>query len=202
MTRINSNIPSLIAQSNLRKANSNLNVRLERLATGLRINKGADDPAGLIISERLRAEISGIEQGIKNTDRASNVIATTEGALSEVSQLLNSIKALVVEASNTGAFSPEELEANQRSIDSAIDSITRISNTATSAGSSSSTASWATAPRASTRPNYLRRRSTRPTSSSGPTSPSRSRSSAPPSRASSSSPATPPAPASRRPSPR
>ena len=134
MTRINSNIPSLIAQSNLRKANSNLNVRLERLATGLRINKGADDPAGLIISERLRAEISGIEQGIKNTDRASNVIATTEGALSEVSQLLNSIKALVVEASNTGAFSPEELEANQRSIDSAIDSITRISNTATFGG--------------------------------------------------------------------
>jgi len=134
MTRINSNIPSLIAQSNLRKANSNLNVRLERLATGLRINKGADDPAGLIISERLRAEISGIEQGIKNTDRASNVIATTEGALSEVSQLLNSIKALVVEASNTGAFSPEEIEANQRSIDSAIDSITRISNTATFGG--------------------------------------------------------------------
>ncbi len=134
MTRINSNIPSLIAQSNLHKANSNLNLRLERLSTGLRINKGADDPAGLIISERLRSEIKGIEQGIRNTERASNVIATTEGALSEVSQLLNSIKALVVEASNTGAFSPEEIEANQRSIDSAIDSITRISNTATFGG--------------------------------------------------------------------
>ena len=64
MTRINSNIPSLIAQSNLRKANSNLNVRLERLATGLRINKGADDPAGLIISERLRAEISGLTRAL------------------------------------------------------------------------------------------------------------------------------------------
>ena len=134
MTRINSNIPSLIAQSNLQKANSNLNIRLERLSTGLRINKGADDPAGLIISERLRSEISGIEQGIRNTERASNVIATTEGALSEVSQLLNSIKSLVVEASNTGAFSPDEIEANQRSIDSALDSITRISNTATFAG--------------------------------------------------------------------
>ncbi len=134
MARINSNIPSLVAQSNLGKANANLSLRLERLSTGLRINKGADDPAGLIISERLRAEIKGIEQGIKNTERASNVIATAEGALAEVSDLLNSIKALVVEASNTGAFSPEELEANQRSIDSAIDTITRISNTSTFAG--------------------------------------------------------------------
>ena len=134
MTRINSNIPSLVAQSNLRKANAGLNVRLERLSTGLRINKGADDPAGLIISERLRSEIEGIGQGIKNTERASNVIATTEGALSEVSDLLNSIKALVVEASNTGAFSLEEIEANQRAIDSAIDSITRISNTSSFAG--------------------------------------------------------------------
>jgi len=134
MARINSNIPSLVAQSNLRRANENLNLRLERLSTGLRINKGADDPAGLIISERLRSEIQGIEQGIKNTERASNVIATTEGALSEVSGLLNSIKSLVVEAANTGAFSPEERDANQRAIDSAIDSITRISNTSSFAG--------------------------------------------------------------------
>jgi len=134
MARINSNIPSLIAQQNLRQANENLGLRLERLSTGLRINKGADDPAGLIISERLRSEIEGIEQGIKNTERASNVIATTEGSLAEVSDLLNSIKALVVEASNTGAFSLEEIRANQRAIDSAIDSITRISNTSSFAG--------------------------------------------------------------------
>jgi flagellin len=134
MARINSNIPSLVAQENLRRANDNLGLRLERLSTGLRINKGADDPAGLIISERLRSEIKGIEQGIKNTERASNVIATTEGALAEVSDLLNSIKSLVVEASNTGAFSIEEIRANQRAIDSAVDSITRISNTSSFAG--------------------------------------------------------------------
>ena len=134
MARINSNIPSLVAQKNLRQANENLSLRLERLSTGLRINKGADDPAGLIISERLRSEIEGIGQGIKNTERASNVIATAEGALAEVSDLLNSIKALVVEAANTGAFSLEEIRANQRAIDSAIDSITRISNTSSFAG--------------------------------------------------------------------
>ncbi len=134
MTRINSNIASLIAQRNLSRANDDLSVRLERLSTGLRINRGADDPAGLITSERLRAELRGIEQGINNSERASSVIATTEGALSEVSELLNSVKALVIEAANSGAISPEEIEANQLQVDSAIESITRISNTASFAG--------------------------------------------------------------------
>ena len=130
MARINTNIASLIAQRNLAQSNSDLGVRLQRLATGLQLNRGADDPAGLITSERLRSNLRGIEQGVKNAERASSVIATTEGSLTEVSELLNSIKSLVVEAANSGAFSDAELDANQRQIDSAIDSITRISNTA------------------------------------------------------------------------
>lgn len=130
MTRINTNVPSMIARSNLTRTNRELDVRLERLSTGLRINRGADDPAGLIISERLRSNIRGAEQGIKNSERASAVIATTEGSLTEINELLNSIKALVVEAANTGAFSDDEIAANQAQIDSAIDSITRISDTA------------------------------------------------------------------------
>jgi flagellin len=134
MARINTNVPSLIARSNLERTQRELDVRLERLATGLRINRGADDPAGLIISERIRSDIRGAEQGIKNAERASAVIATTESSLSEVNDLLNSIKALVVEAANSGAFSDTELDANQAQIDSAIDSITRISNTARFAG--------------------------------------------------------------------
>ena len=134
MARINTNISSLIAQSNLQRANSDLSVRLQRLSTGLRINRGADDPAGLIISERLRTEIETIGQGVKNSERASNVIATTEASLAEVSDLLNSIKSLVVEAANTGAFSDEEIAANQQQMDSAIDTITRIANTASFAG--------------------------------------------------------------------
>lgn len=134
MSRINSNISSLTARQNLNRANLDLETRLQRLSTGLRINRGADDPAGLITSERLRSELRGVEQGVKNSERASSVIATTEGALAEVSELLNSIKALVVEAANSGAVSPEELRANQLQIDSAIDSITRISNTASFAG--------------------------------------------------------------------
>ncbi len=134
MGRINSNIASLTAQQNLGRTQNELQLRLQRLATGLRINRGADDPAGLIVSERLRSELSGIDQGVRNSERASNVIATTEGSLNEVSDLLSSIKALVVEGANTGAFSKEEITANQLQIDSAIDSITRISNTASFAG--------------------------------------------------------------------
>lgn len=134
MTRINTNIPSVIAQQRLNRSGADLQVRLERLSTGLRINRGKDDPAGLIISERLGTDISNIEQAIKNGERASAVIATTEGALTEITDLLNSIKALAVEAANTGAISDEERAANQLQIDSAIQSITRISNTATFGG--------------------------------------------------------------------
>jgi flagellin len=134
MARINSNIPGLIARANLGRANSDLEVRLQRLSTGLKINRGADNPAGLIISERLRSEISGLNQAVSNSDRASSVIATAEGGLSEVSDLLSSIKGLVVEAANTGALSDEERQANQLQIDSAVESITRISNSVSFGG--------------------------------------------------------------------
>lgn len=134
MARINSNIASLVARGNLRRANQDLDLRLQRLATGLRINRGADDPAGLIVSERLRSELNAMDQGVQNSERAQGVISTTEAALAEVSDLLNSMKALVVEAANSGAISQEEIEANQLQLDSAIESITRISNTASFAG--------------------------------------------------------------------
>lgn len=134
MARINTNISSMLAQRNLARTSDDLAMRLQRLSTGLRINRGADDPAGLIVSERLRSEIKGITQAIANSQRASSVIATTEGYLAEAADLLISIKALIVGAANTGAVSREEIEANQLQVDSAIESITRISNTASFAG--------------------------------------------------------------------
>jgi flagellin len=134
MSRINTNVSSLIAQHNLGKTNRELSTSLERLSTGLRINRGADDPAGLIVSERLRSEIKGVGQAIDNSERAVNVIATAEAALQEISTLLTETKALIVQAANTGAISKAEIEANQLQIDSAIDSITRISNTTSFAG--------------------------------------------------------------------
>ncbi len=134
MSRINSNIPSLIAQRHLGISQHALRTSLERLSSGLQINRGADNPAGLIVSERLRAEISAVKQAVNNSARAINVIATTEGALNEVQSLLTDINALVIEAANKGAFSDEEVAANQLQIDAAIDSITRIANTTTFAG--------------------------------------------------------------------
>ncbi len=134
MSRINTNISSVIAQSNLNRSSKELNLRLERLSTGLRINRGRDDPAGLIISERIRSDVQGVDQGIKNAERASSVISTTESSLAEINDLLNSIRSLTIEAANTGASSAAERAANQLQIDSAIESITRISNTASFGG--------------------------------------------------------------------
>jgi len=134
MSTINTNIPSLVAQRSLRRSQIDLGVSLERLSSGLKINRGADDPAGLIVSERLRSEVAASQQAIRNSQRAINVIATTEGALDEASALLSDIQAKIVEAANSGAFSDEERDANQLQIDSAIDSIARIANTTTFAG--------------------------------------------------------------------
>ena len=134
MARINTNVASLTAQRGLTKTQKNLSETLQRLSSGLRINRGADDPAGLIASEGLRSEISGITQAIDNSQRASNVISTTEGALGEVASLLLNIKDLIVEAANSGALSADEVRANQLQVDSAVESITRISNTTTFAG--------------------------------------------------------------------
>ncbi len=131
MARINTNVASLVAQRGLAQSQQALNQSLQRLSTGLRINSGADDPAGLIASEGLRSEIAGINQAIDNSNRATNVIATGEGALNEVASLLLNIKSLVVQAANTGAESPDEIAANQLQVDSAVESITRISNTTT-----------------------------------------------------------------------
>src|SRR5213078_3383442 len=134
MARINTNVSSLIAQRGLAKSQKTLSDTLQRLSSGLRINRGADDPAGLIASEGLRSEIAGVTQAIDNSQRASNVISTAEGALGEVASLLLNVKNLVVQAANTGALSPDEIAANQLQVDSAVESITRISNTTTFAG--------------------------------------------------------------------
>jgi len=134
MARINTNIAAITAQRHLARSTQSLNSTLQRLSSGLRINRGADDPAGLIASESLRSEMASIGKAISNSQRASNVIATAEGSLAEVAALLVNIKELTIEAANTGALSQEEIKANQLQVDSAIDSISRIANATTFAG--------------------------------------------------------------------
>jgi flagellin len=134
MAVINTNVSSLIAQNGLANSQAQLNTTLQRLSTGLRINSGADDPAGLIASESLKAEISGLQQAVNNSAQATNVISTADGALSEVSSLLQDVNGLIVQSANSGALSPAELSANQLQIDSAVQSITRIASTTSFAG--------------------------------------------------------------------
>ena len=128
MGRINTNVSSLIAQRTLKSNNANLNTSLERLSTGLKINSGKDDPAGLIASENLRAEKTGITQAIDNAGRASNVVATAEGGLGEISNLLNEVQGLVSQSANSGGLSAEEKDANQLQVDSILNTINRLSN--------------------------------------------------------------------------
>ena len=128
MSRINTNIGSLNARHQMIANNEELGTRLRRLSSGLRINAGKDDPAGLIASENLRSEMAGLRGAISNSLRASSVIATAEGALNEISALLIDVRELLVTSANAGALSDEEIDANQLQIDSAINSIQRISN--------------------------------------------------------------------------
>ncbi|MCG8407409.1 MAG: flagellin [Phycisphaerales bacterium] len=128
MSRINTNVPALQAIHQLTANNRDLTRSLERLSTGLRINRGADDPAGLIASESLRSEIRGLSTAVSNSERAINVISTADAALGEVSKLLLEIKGLVTETANDGALSDDEIDANQQQVDSLLVAIDRIAN--------------------------------------------------------------------------
>ncbi len=128
MSRINTNVSSLQAIRNLISNQNDLNTRLERLSSGLRINRGADDPAGLIASESLRSEIRGLNAAINNSERAINVISTADAALAEVSKMLLEIKGLINTSANSGALSTSEIEANQLQVDSLLEAINRVAN--------------------------------------------------------------------------
>lgn len=128
MSRINQNISSLIAQRTLGAQNKGLQTSLQRLSTGLRINRGADDPAGLIASENLRAERTAISGAISNAQRADQVVNVAEGGLQEVSNLLVELQGLVGATANEAGVSQEEKDANQLQIDSILQTIDRIAN--------------------------------------------------------------------------
>jgi flagellin len=134
MARINTNVASLIAQNSLANSQASLSVSLHRLSTGLRINSGADDPSGLIASANLTSEINGLTQAVNNSAQAQNVITTADGALTNVTSLLNDIKGLIVQSANSGALTPDQLQADQLQVDSDVQSITRIASTTSFAG--------------------------------------------------------------------
>jgi len=134
VTRIYTNVPSLIAQQNVNQNMLRLSQSLQRLSTGLRINTGADDPAGLIASEVLRSEITGVRQGITNSERANMMIATADSAMNQIANLLNDIRGLISEAANTGVMSAEMIQANQFQVDASLEAIDRIATSTTFMG--------------------------------------------------------------------
>jgi flagellin len=129
MTRINTNVSSLVAQNNLAKSNTELQTALTRLSTGLRINSGKDDPSGMIAAARLGSDIASTNQAISNTKAAESMIDTADSALSQVTTLLNEVRALIVQTANDSTMSSEQIAANQSQIDSSLAAIDRIAQT-------------------------------------------------------------------------
>jgi flagellin len=135
MSRINTNVSSIIGQRVLGQNNATLGTALERLSTGLKINRGKDDPAGLIASENLRAEKSALTAAIGNAERADQVVNIAEGGLQEVSSLLTELQGLLTTSASTAGLSESEKQANQLQIDSILQTIDRVAGATNFQGS-------------------------------------------------------------------
>ncbi len=132
MSSINLNPTSLLLTQRILRVNTRQQAdSLSRLATGLRINRGQDDPAGLITSENLRSILKALEAETRSIQRSEDVINVAEGALSEVSELLGEAQALTVKNANTAGLSTAEKEANQIELDSILSTINRLSSSTT-----------------------------------------------------------------------
>ena len=127
--RINTNLTAMTALSNVSNTSDQLSQSITRLSTGLRINSAADDPSGLISANSFKAQITGINQAMTNSQDATNYIKTAEGALGEVNSLLNQARGLAVASANSGTLTAAQIQANQSQLNSIVSSITRISQT-------------------------------------------------------------------------
>src|SRR5437870_4897278 len=125
---IANNISSLTAQNHLTHTQSMLSKSLERLSSGLKINRGGDGPAALVISEQQRAQIAGLQAAIDNTSKAVALVQTAEGSLNEVNSLLVKIRSLSIDSANEAVNDSNALAANQAEIRNALDTINRVAN--------------------------------------------------------------------------
>lgn len=129
MLSVNTNVASLTAQNNLAKSQTRMNTSLERLSTGLKINRASDDPAGLVTSELQKAQISGLSGAIENIERGITMVQTAESGLAEIGDLLLKIRDIAVTSASDATQDASSLAANQAEVDALTASITRISNT-------------------------------------------------------------------------
>ncbi|MCP4634277.1 MAG: hypothetical protein GY855_15230 [candidate division Zixibacteria bacterium] len=126
--RINHNITALDAWRNLTMTTNSMSKSMEKLSSGFRINRAADDPAGLVISEQFRAQIAGLNAAVKNSEGSINMIQTAEGALTEINNLLVGMRELAIHAANEGFNDQNQLLADQAEITNAIKTINRIAS--------------------------------------------------------------------------
>ena len=100
MPRINHNIPALITGNSLRSVERDLSKSLEKLSTGLRINRASDDAAGLSVSEQLRTQVTGLGQGGRNAQDGESLVNLAEGALTELESMVQRMRELSIQAAN------------------------------------------------------------------------------------------------------
>jgi flagellin len=127
--RINQNAMAFNAARNLSNTGVQMGKSLEKLSSGFRINRAADDAAGLVVSQGLRAQVSGLRQATRNAQDGVSVVQTAEGSLSEVHNMLNRMRDLSVQAGNTGANDGAARNAAQAEITALATEITRVSET-------------------------------------------------------------------------
>jgi flagellin len=113
MLSINTNTMSLNAQDNLENTQSSMATSVQRLSSGLRINSAADDPAGLSISQRMLAQVNGMNQGISNANDAVSLSQTADSALGQVSDALQTMRTLAVESANATNSSSDRVNLDQ-----------------------------------------------------------------------------------------
>lgn len=124
--RINNNIESMNAHRSLLMNDRALSKSLERLASGQKVNRAADDPAALVISEHMRAQVSGMEQAIRNNEVAISLVQTAEGSMNEISSILVSLRQRAISAANVGASDQDMINANQAEVENGLRSIDRV----------------------------------------------------------------------------
>ncbi|MFH2129858.1 MAG: flagellin, partial [bacterium] len=128
--KINHNVSAINSHRNLQASQASMSKTLERLSSGLKINRASEGPASLVISEQMRAQIAGLNQAIDNSETAVSLVQTTEANMAEISNLLTSIRQLSIHAANEGVNDEVMLEADQKEIENALATIDRISNQA------------------------------------------------------------------------
>ncbi len=125
MTRINHNITAMITSGSLAQNNDGLNASLHKLSTGLRINRAADDVAGLSVSEKIRTQVRGTSQAIRNANDGIALMNIAEGACNEVSEMLQRMRELAIQSDND-TFSTVERNYLDQEFQSLMQEIQRI----------------------------------------------------------------------------